>query len=277
MGSSVPRGRPALAARLSLALAMLALAIIHRTAHADIQAALLPAATIVSPGTSFTIELDVTQAGTDFNGYDTVIEFDPTQLQFQPTSPLSLQEGAYMRNACGQTFQYFTANADSLLLSHGILCPNTSLSGPGQLYRLNFKALAGLTNTYIRIRRLRFANDGIFVGPVAWGDARVTNTSVGVPDGAPPHALHVSVAPNPCRMSATISIDSPESGEQRVTVYDVTGRAVRHLQSGTFGSGTRRVMWDGRNDAGVRLAPGCYRAVVSARGTRTETPLIVAP
>jgi len=52
----------------------------------------------------------------------------------------------------------------------------------------------------------------------------------------------------------------PESGEQpvEVSVYDMAGRRVRSLASGTQSPGRYTVQWDGRSDAGVQMAPGAY-------------------
>jgi len=72
-------------------------------ARADgVTAALLPDSGFVSPGSEFTLDLWVTAPGDSFNCYDAVIEYDPTVLTFLQTSPPSLQEGAYMKLACGK-------------------------------------------------------------------------------------------------------------------------------------------------------------------------------
>jgi flagellar hook assembly protein FlgD len=44
----------------------------------------------------------------------------------------------------------------------------------------------------------------------------------------------------------------------RLAVVDVTGRVVRVLLDGEAPAGSNRVVWDGRSDAGDRLASGVY-------------------
>ncbi len=45
-------------------------------------------------------------------------------------------------------------------------------------------------------------------------------------------------------------------------VYDLGGRAVRHLFQGTVNPGPQRVDWNGRDDSGRHLATGVYLARV---------------
>ncbi|WP_041806294.1 FlgD immunoglobulin-like domain containing protein [Rhodothermus marinus] len=44
----------------------------------------------------------------------------------------------------------------------------------------------------------------------------------------------------------------------RLVVYDLLGRSVRTLLEGPLAPGVHEVVWDGRNDAGVRLPAGLY-------------------
>ena len=44
----------------------------------------------------------------------------------------------------------------------------------------------------------------------------------------------------------------------KLTVHDVSGRQVRTLVDGATEVGTHRVVWDGRNDAGIPVGTGTY-------------------
>jgi len=116
----------------------------------------LPDTLVVQPGDPVNLQLYVTEPGRAFNAYDTVIGFDPAALTFLQTSPLTLQEGAYMKGGCGSTFHYFLAAPDSLTISHSLLCPGDSLIGPGQLYRLHFRARDVAQGTWVHIRHIQF-------------------------------------------------------------------------------------------------------------------------
>jgi hypothetical protein len=243
-----------------------------------VHVALMPAQQTVAPGAEFVLELDVTEPGLPFNGYDAVIEYDPSALTFLPASPLSLQEGSYMKGACGSTFHYFMYGGDSLLISHALLCPGMVLTGPGQLYRLRFRASMTPQATWIRIRHVRFYDAGTEVGPLFHADAVV---GIGVTLGAPlpgtPRGISLRVAPNPCRAAASILVECDVAGEQRLQVFDVAGRSVRLLERGAFNPGRRSLVWDGRDDRGARVRAGIYHVVLSAEGRVVTARLVLVP
>jgi hypothetical protein len=265
---------------LGLAVTIAMACLLPLPAHASgVTVAILPDSGYVSPGSEFTLELRVTAPGDSINAYDAVIEYDPVALTFLPTSPLSLQEGAYMKTACGNTTQYFTSAGDSLVVSHVLLCSGISLPGPGQLYKLRFRASQAPQWTWVRIRHIQFYRAGLFVNPAYPSDAAIPIGYVsGVPGPGPaPAEIRVEVVPNPCRAAAQIVVETAAAGEQHVVVCDVQGRAVRHLDHGTIAPGTRRVAWDGRDDAGLRLAPGAYRVLVKTPGKTTGAPVVLLP
>lgn len=66
-------------------------------------------------------------------------------------------------------------------------------------------------------------------------------------------------APNPFRDHTDIQLYLGRSGPLEVTVYDVVGRAVRHLLRETEGSpGEHLATWDGRSDQGSVCSAGVY-------------------
>ena len=265
---------------LGLAVALALACLLPLPAHADgVTVALLPDSGYVSPGSEFTLELWMTEPGDSINAYEAVIEYDPAVLTFLPTSPLDLQKGAYMTSACGNTVCYFTSVGASLTIEHSLMCNLVSLPGPGQLYKLRFRASAAPQWTWVRIRSIQFYKGGFYVNPAHPSDAAI---AIGVPVDVPgpgpaPMETRVRVAPNPCRAAATIVVETAAAGEQHVIVCDVQGRAVRHLDHGAIAPGTRRIAWDGRDDAGVRLAPGIYRVLVKTPGKTTGARIVLLP
>ena len=84
----------------------------------------------------------------------------------------------------------------------------------------------------------------------------VGTTAVGA---APPRgALAVSAYPNPFNPSTTIRVEGDAGARMRVAVYDVSGRRVRMLWDAPLRAVSRSLVWDGRNDAGTRVASGTY-------------------
>jgi plastocyanin len=85
------------------------------------------------------------------------------------------------------------------------------------------------------------------------GVIRITGSAVGENDrAAVPHAA-MSIAPNPFSGLTAISFNLPADRAAQILVADASGRIVRHL-AGTATS----AVWDGRNDAGLRVRAGAY-------------------
>jgi flagellar hook assembly protein FlgD len=51
-----------------------------------------------------------------------------------------------------------------------------------------------------------------------------------------------------------------------LAIYDLTGRRVRTVLHGIRAAGPGSVTWDGRDEAGLRLANGLYFARLAAPG-----------
>ncbi len=260
-------------------LVLAALGLLAGSARADgVHVALLPDTTMnVAPGDTILLELFVTEAGAAFNAYEAVIAYDTTALVVLPTSPTSLQEGMLMKGACGSTFHIFKPVADSLSIAHSLMCAGISLTGPGQLYKLRFRAREVVTGTWVRIRRIQFYNAGPKVDPAYPVDALIViGGALGVPvvTGVGPR-LSLTARPNPCRGGTTFVVDSDRAGEQRLEVFDIAGRAVRTLARGRYAAGPRQVAWDGRDSLNRGVPPGVYPVVFTACGRQVRTRVTV--
>jgi hypothetical protein len=64
--------------------------------------------------------------------------------------------------------------------------------------------------------------------------------------------------PNPFNPTTSIGYTMATDGFAEIVIYDVRGRRVRTLASGNAAQGYNEVVWDGRNDAGSRVASGVY-------------------
>ncbi|MBK8164829.1 MAG: hypothetical protein IPK64_02575 [bacterium] len=72
----------------------------------------------------------------------------------------------------------------------------------------------------------------------------------------------VTAHPNPANPGTTIRWRADTSGPVRVAVHDLGGRLVRVLVDGLRPAGPAAAHWDGRDDAGARVAAGAYVARV---------------
>ncbi len=170
-----------------------------------------------------------------------------------------------MTSACGATFHWFTSGTTEVGMVHSILCTGMSLTGPGELYILHFRATGAAQTTPFSITMVDFANAGDPVTPVI-----VTNTSIVITPASdtqtPPHAqMALHIAPNPFNPSTVIEVDAENAGPQSVEVYTATGRLVEVLENGYFPAGSRRIVWNGRREDGTRLASGVYIVRFRAR------------
>jgi hypothetical protein len=86
----------------------------------------------------------------------------------------------------------------------------------------------------------------------------------------------VSVAPNPIRGRAHISLVLPRQQSLDIAVRDVLGRRVRTILRGQLPAGQHRFEWDGSDDAGSRAPNGVYQLVCTGPGPATATKLLLA-
>src|SRR5262245_44695867 len=228
-----------------------------------VHAALVPATQTVTPGSEFDVEIDVTQAGASFNGFEVVVHYDPAALTFLPASPISLQQGCLMTGACsgacGTTFHVFSATGDSLKANDALLCDQFSLTGPGQIYKLHFRASTTLQTTALSFQRGAFFDAGVNVTPLLLTDCTVTIADqVGVGPSPTTQGLAIRAQPNPFRGVVQLSIQSDVSGEQDLQVIDMLGRTIRRLPTRRIEAGGQRVEWDGTDELGARAPAGIY-------------------
>ena len=243
-----------------------------QAARAAVSVAVTPATLTVAPGATFDIELDVTQAGSPFNGFDVVVGYDPAALTFVTNSEGCLMTGGCSA-ACGSTFHQFAAQADSLAITDILLCNQVALTGPGQVYKLRFHASNTQQVTHVTLRHATFYNAGLYVTPVNTADQTISiGIAVGVGDGPlGANRLAVRAEPNPAVGPLALVIESGAAGDQRLDVYDTAGRLVRQVSSGWQPGGIRRVPWDG-TDAGGRAVPaGVYLVTLRSAGRVTHT------
>jgi hypothetical protein len=79
-----------------------------------------------------------------------------------------------------------------------------------------------------------------------------------------PVVAGLSAAPNPFNPLTEITFALPQGGDVKLRIFDVRGRSVRTLVSGSLAAGVHTVTWNGRNDAGRAEASGVYLALLEA-------------
>ncbi len=101
--------------------------------------------------------------------------------------------------------------------------------------------------------------------------------TVGVADGVAPATFEtkLTASPNPFNPMTEIAFDVPAPGFVRLTVHDLSGRRVRMLSEGTSAAGSRRITWDGTDDAGRVQASGVYFVRLHGDGVAGANRLVL--
>jgi hypothetical protein len=94
--------------------------------------------------------------------------------------------------------------------------------------------------------------------------------------GSDAGALRIDAAsPNPSRGTVLLSVFLPVSGEVRLRVLGVDGRAYREVRLSAVGSGSSVLVFDGNNASGRPLASGAYVAAIESHGRRASSRFLI--
>lgn len=104
--------------------------------------------------------------------------------------------------------------------------------------------------------------EGLFRSP--------SDPAVAVPDVSGIDRERLALRPNPFTAQVTIGYDVGKAGATRIDVFGVDGRHVRRLLDDARPAGRGHVVWDGRDAAGRRVAPGTYVLRVETPGAETS-------
>jgi len=256
------------------------------TAMADtMRMAIAPTPSQRQPGDTLLVELKVPVAGPEFNAYDAYLTYDPAVLQFLPAANVSTQEGPLMTAACGSRFHFFRADtlAGRLRVSHSLLGDTCSVTGPGVIYRVQFRcrnvdADTPLSLLAVAPYQTKYYMAGIQMLPLVTIDA-VVRIGAGSTSGVEPPRVGIfelRTAPNPFNPRTTVSFTVEPAGAATVDVLTVDGRRVRRLFDGSLAAGPWSTDWDGRDDRGRTVAAGVYLvAVRGAAGTASTRVALV--
>ena len=82
--------------------------------------------------------------------------------------------------------------------------------------------------------------------------------------------------PNPAAAGTTVQLSLPKQEDVRVQVFDLRGRHIRTLFSGSLPMGTHDIRWNGRDAQGHRVAASSYflRALVGDRSLQRKVVLL---
>ena len=87
----------------------------------------------------------------------------------------------------------------------------------------------------------------------------------------PPATILATIYPNPFNPRTVIAFELAETGPIELAIYDLGGRLVRVMESGTQSAGRHESTWDGQDNAGRAVPTGTYFCRLStAQGSQTR-------
>jgi len=137
----------------------------------------------------------------------------------------------------------------------------------------NWTRIIGFTGTFAQalsnVDRVHLRHDNApfsqvpnpVTGDVGIDRLLLTNGIVDVPaaGAVAPRALQLSApTPNPSRGPVAFRLETYDAEPVTIEVLDAAGRLVRRAEVTASGAGARTWVWDGRDAAGRRTAPGYY-------------------
>ena len=240
-----------------LALLMATLAATGSPGNAGTSISITPSTVTVSPDMVFDVFICKDSLDLEFDGYQTVVTFDPEMLEL-----ISASEESVMTNSCWNRWWIPVAGEDSIFISHVLMCGGITVTGPGALSSLKFRALDEGT-TVITCDYFWLTYQGYQIDDIAWHDGVVNIGMAGVVRrSGMEESLRIEAYPNPGR-SFSICLAGGSEGCARIRdgtldVCDVNGQIVAVLSRGMPVAAANGFGWDGGCDNGCAAAPGVY-------------------
>jgi hypothetical protein len=189
------------------------------------------------------LELYVMRAGAD----DKLVEYTGTEDNIFLDFSATIQPGEYggtFGNEVRLKFRVFSDGAwsdeDCFMLSHG-------------------GAQIDDVSVYLDDQLVTF-DDFEAGSPLNW----VIGDFIGASDVPEAEVFAAYAAPNPFNPATRIVYNLPARARVEIRIYDTQGRLVRELLAAERAAGPGAVVWDGRDDAGGRVASGVYMYRVQA-------------
>lgn len=158
------------------------------------------------------------------------------------------------------------------------------LSGTGQTWSIHFNdAGATLDQEYTATLTIASADEPL-PGATPASDltislrAKPVTASTGVPGEDLPKSLaFYAPRPNPLARDVMFAFDLPEAAPVSLAIYDLTGRRVASIVSGSLGPGRYSFPWSAVSGSGPRVPGGLYFARFVTPGMQRVARLIVLP
>lgn len=102
------------------------------------------------------------------------------------------------------------------------------------------------------------------------------STDVGESPEAASSNMLAAPYPNPFNPKTELSYSLDSDGPVRLSIHDVLGREIAVLVDGHQGSGTHKVVWEGKDARGKSMSSGVYFAKFTALGQQSTQKLVLS-
>jgi len=202
----------------------------------------------VSSGDRLTAQVGASNVA-QMRGYSVVVSYDPSSLAFVKAERAT--DALLSRGGPTPLFLAREMTPGRVILADAITGGGT-VSGDGALANIVFRRIGPDGAVSVDLAQVFDGSGGVDV----LAAAKETPST---------YALAQNY-PNPFNPETQIAYSLPEAGRVRLTVYNLVGQVVRTLADGTQAAGGHSVRWDGRDEAGRRLASGVYLYRIEVNG-----------
>lgn len=102
------------------------------------------------------------------------------------------------------------------------------------------------------------------------------NSGAGAEPVRVPAGLTLTASPNPCTGTVRILLTLDRKAKAEINIYEVTGRLIRSVSTGTLYPTQHSFEWDGKDQNGLGVAPGVYFCRLSAGGREATVKVVLA-
>jgi hypothetical protein len=179
------------------------------------------------------------------------------ELFFTPAGTVLLEAGTWWA-----VFEVRSAAPDSSLEGEASVSFSAVESTPGTLCGDGVSGWATLKGLAVK-----------FTAELSSPPAAKMDSSV---DGTAVAAAYRGLSPNPTQLGTTFHFLLTSPGTVSVSIYDVRGRQVRHLEVRQPNPGEGTIEWDTRASDGGLVANGVYMVKIQAAGIDASARVLVA-
>jgi len=196
-------------------------------------------------GDEFTVEVNL-EGINKMSGYQFSIAYDSKIYEF-----VSVEHSDYLNTNGGESpIQVEKVEEGKVTIANVITDGEKSVNGEGSIATLTFKWI-GDEVTEMTVEGIAVMDNN---GKTNILENVVLEKPIKLPND---YALEHNY-PNPFNPETTIKYALPKSSKVKMVIYNILGQKVRTLIDRDVKAGWHKVIWDGRNDHGVRVASGLY-------------------